>query len=107
MAKLKLGPLPDDRPVRLSVELPAAVHRDLVAYAEALGRETGQPTEPAKLVAPMLARFMATDRAFAKARRTPPPLPSAPVPSADRASVRGIYPTVPTDMNEDGKTPKT
>ena len=29
MTKLKLGPLADDRPVKLSVELPAAVHRDL------------------------------------------------------------------------------
>ena len=36
MTKLKLGPLADDRPVKLSVELPAAVHRDLVAYAAAL-----------------------------------------------------------------------
>ena len=71
MAKLKLGRIPDDKPVRLSVELPAAIHRDLVAYAEALGRETGQGTvEPAKLVVPMLVRFMATDRAFAKLRRT-------------------------------------
>jgi hypothetical protein len=69
MAKLKLGPLMDDRPVKLTVELPAPVHRDLVAYAEVLQRETGQAVEPAKLVAPMLARFMATDRAFAKARR--------------------------------------
>jgi hypothetical protein len=70
MAKLKLGPLADDRPVKLTIELPAAVHRDLAAYAEVLGRETGQTTEPAKLIAPMLARFMASDREFAKARRT-------------------------------------
>ena len=70
MAKLKLGPIADDRPVKLTVELPAAVHRDLMAYAEVLGRETGQPVgEPAKLIGPMVARFMATDRAFAKARR--------------------------------------
>jgi len=70
MAKLKLGPIADDRPVKLTIELPAAVHRDLVAYAEVLGRETGQPVgEPAKLIAPMVERFMATDRAFAKVRR--------------------------------------
>ena len=70
MTKLKLGPLADDKPVKVTVDLPAAVHRDLVAYAEELGRETGQPVEnPAKLIAPMVARFMATDRAFAKARR--------------------------------------
>ena len=52
------------------MELPAQVHRDLVAYAEILGRDTGQALEPAKLVGPMLARFMATDREFAKARRS-------------------------------------
>jgi hypothetical protein len=67
--KLKLSAVPDDKPVKLSVELPAAVHRDLIAYAEVLGRETGQAVEPAKLVAPMLARFMSTDRAFLRARR--------------------------------------
>jgi hypothetical protein len=71
MAKLKLGALEDDKPVKLTIELPAAIHRDLVAYGNALGRETGQEiVEPAKLIGPMLARFMATDRAFAKLRRT-------------------------------------
>ena len=56
MAKLKLGAIADDRPIKLTVELPAAVHRDLIAYAEALVRETGQPTiEPAKLIAPRVA----------------------------------------------------
>jgi hypothetical protein len=29
MTKLKLGPLVEDRPVKLSIELPASVHRDL------------------------------------------------------------------------------
>jgi hypothetical protein len=71
MAKLKLGAIADDKPVRLTIELPAAVHRDLLIYAEVLARETGQGiAEPTKLIAPMLARFMATDRAFATARRT-------------------------------------
>lgn len=69
MAKLKIGALPDDKPVKVTVELPASVHRDLVAYAEILARESGQPNQPAKLIAPMLARFMATDRGFAKSRR--------------------------------------
>ena len=70
MAKLKLGAITDDKPVKLTLELPAVVHRDLLAYAKALAREIGRPiADPSKLVAPMLARFMATDRAFAKARR--------------------------------------
>ena len=69
MANLKLSAVPDDKPVKLTVELPAAVHRDLVAYAEVLGRDTGRALEPAKLVAPMLARFMSSDRAFVRKRR--------------------------------------
>ncbi len=75
MTKLKLSAIPDDRPVKITVELPAAVHRDLAAYAELLGKATGDtaPPEPAKLVAPMLQRFMVTDRAFSKARRTSKP----------------------------------
>jgi hypothetical protein len=30
MAKLKLGVIADDKPVKLTIELPAAVHRDLL-----------------------------------------------------------------------------
>ena len=70
MAKLKLGAIVDDKPVKVSVEPPAALHRDLAAYAEALGREQGQPiADPVKLIVPMLERFIATDRGFSKTRR--------------------------------------
>ncbi|MFV0332665.1 MAG: DUF2274 domain-containing protein [Tropicimonas sp.] len=52
-------------------ELPAPLHRDLTVYAEALARETGQPVaDPVRLIVPMLERFIATDRGFAKARKT-------------------------------------
>lgn len=69
MAKLKINGLTDDKPVKITLELPADTHRALVAYAEILARESGRPiSDPSKLIAPMLARFMATDRAFAKAR---------------------------------------
>ena len=67
--KLKLTAILDDRPVKLTIELPAAVHRDLVAYADVLARQTGQKLDPTKLIVPMLARFMSTDRAFSRARR--------------------------------------
>ncbi len=71
MAKLKLGVIADDRPVKLTIELPASVHRDLVSYGQVLARETGQgAVEPAKLIGPMLQRFMATDRVFAKLRHS-------------------------------------
>ena len=73
MAKLKLGAIADDKPVKLTIELSAPVHRDLVAYGRALAQETGQDAvEPAKLIAPMLTRFMSTDRVFAKLRRGAP-----------------------------------
>src|SRR6267142_2634136 len=70
MTKLKIGSIEDDKPVSLTVKLPAMVYRDLTAYAEILKREGRQSTaDPTTLVAPMLARFMATDRAFRKLRR--------------------------------------
>ncbi|RCS25810.1 DUF2274 domain-containing protein [Phyllobacterium salinisoli] len=69
MAKLKLGPIADDKPVKVTVELPAALHRDLTDYGRLLA-EGGAPIEPAKLIVPMLERFISTDRGFAKGRRT-------------------------------------
>lgn len=73
MAKLKLGPIVDDKPVKVTLELPARLHRDLTAYAEILAREAGQPaTDPARLIIPMLERFIGTDRGFAKANRANP-----------------------------------
>lgn len=69
MSKLKLSSVLDDTPVKISVELPAPVHRDLVAYSEALKKSGGRAVEPAKLVPPMIARFMSTDREFARIKR--------------------------------------
>tara|TARA_R110002094_G_scaffold81920_1_gene87060 strand:+ start:21 stop:266 length:246 start_codon:yes stop_codon:yes gene_type:complete len=55
------------------IEMPAAIHRDLVAYAKVLEHQTGQTLDdPAKLISPMVERFMATDRGFAKLRRKAP-----------------------------------
>jgi hypothetical protein len=70
MTKLRLSAIPDDKPVKITVELPAAVHRDLVAYADILARTSGEAAapDPGKLIAPMLQRFMATDKGFRKAR---------------------------------------
>lgn len=74
--KLKLTTIPDDKPVKITVELPAEVHRDLIAYAEVLSRDSGESApEPTRLIAPMLRRFMATDRAFARLRRSRRPMP--------------------------------
>lgn len=84
MTKLKLDSVVDDKPIRLTVALPAATHRELVANAQVLARETGAIAEPVKLIGPMLARFMATDRFLLRLKpsltrsllRNPGPLPS-------------------------------
>lgn len=70
MTKLRLGRIEDDKPVKLTIELPGAVHRELVRYAEAHARETGidRPLPLERLIPPMLERFMAGDRAFARRR---------------------------------------
>lgn len=69
--KLKLSSIPDDKPVKLTIGLPAEVHRDLLAYAEVMARDSGGAApEPARLITPMLQRFMATDRAFARLRKS-------------------------------------
>lgn len=71
MTKLKLGAIADDKPVKVTLELPAALHRDLITYAELLSSETGQTiADPVRLVVPMLERFIATDRGFARSRNT-------------------------------------
>ncbi|MBD3772341.1 MAG: DUF2274 domain-containing protein [Rhodobacteraceae bacterium] len=70
MSKLKLGPIDDDKPVKLTLDLPASVHRDLIAYARVHAAQTGlsQPLPVERLIAPMLDRFMAADRGFVRNR---------------------------------------
>lgn len=70
MTRLKLADLADEKPVRLTVEVSARLHRDLVAYAAALngGDAKGAPP-PERLIAPMIERFIATDRSFARVRK--------------------------------------
>ena len=69
MPNLKLGAIPDDKPVRLTVTLTAELHALLVEYAEIHSRQFERSVPPEKLVPHMLERFIRTDRAFAKARR--------------------------------------
>nr|WP_201026317.1 DUF2274 domain-containing protein [Paramesorhizobium deserti] len=53
MTKLKLSAIPDDKPVKITVELPAEVFRDLQAYAAILAKTAGDTTspDPSKLIA--------------------------------------------------------
>ncbi len=70
MTRLKLADLADEKPVRLTVEVPARLHRELLGYATVLngGDAKGAPT-PERLIPPMIERFIANDRSYAKSRR--------------------------------------
>lgn len=70
MTRLKLADLADEKPVRVTVELSARLHRELIAYSVAIngGEAKGAPTVE-RIVPPMLERFVLSDRGFAKARK--------------------------------------
>ena len=74
MTRLKLADLADEKPVRVTVELSARLHRELIAYAVAIngGQAKGAPTIE-RIVPPMLERFVSSDREFAKVRKASQP----------------------------------
>ncbi len=74
MTRLKLADLADEKPVRLTIEVSARLHRELFAYAAVLngGDAKGAPA-PERLIPPMIDRFIATDRSYAKLRRAAQP----------------------------------
>jgi hypothetical protein len=67
---LRLGTIFEDRLVKLTVELPAALHRDLLRYAQIHADEQGLglALPPERLIAPMLECFMDSDRGFTRHR---------------------------------------
>ncbi len=71
MSRLRLGPIVEEKPVKAAVELTGKLARDLADYAAAHAKENGlaEPLPIERLIPPMLERFIATDRGFAKARR--------------------------------------
>lgn len=71
MTKLRLGPITEEKPVKLTIELPGALMRDLADYGAVHAKATGlaAPLPPEKLIPPMIERFIAGDREFSKQRR--------------------------------------
>lgn len=72
MSKLRLGPLPKNETVRLTIALPAQVKADLDRYAELYGAAYGEAVDAAVLAPHMLAAFMERDREFRRARQDRP-----------------------------------
>ena len=63
MAKLRLGPIPDDKPIARTVKLSASLDAELRRYAEAYAREYGEISVE-RLIPAMLERFIRSDRGF-------------------------------------------
>lgn len=67
MTRLKISSLQDDKPIKLTLEIPAHLHRDLLVYCNILAREEGEKSaSPEKLIVPMVERFIKGDKVFTK-----------------------------------------
>lgn len=71
MSKLRLGAILEDKPVKLTLEIPGELMRELQNYAEVHAKLTGLavPLPVERIVPAMIGRFIAGDREFSKQRR--------------------------------------
>ncbi|MFT0850289.1 DUF2274 domain-containing protein [Achromobacter sp. F4_2707] len=66
--KLRLGPLPKVRQVKVTVQMSQSLLEDLERYAAAHSQEHGENVDALTLIPYMLERFMAGDRGFRKVK---------------------------------------
>ena len=88
MAKLRIGPLPDDRPVKRTITFTAAQDALIRDYATAIAAQDGLADAPTveKLVPIIVERFITSDRAFrAPMHRAPPAVPHKPPPHSKQS----------------------
>lgn len=73
MSKLRLGPIAEEKPVKLTLEIAGELMREIVDYVEVHARLTGlaTPLTPERIIPAMIGRFIAGDREFGKQRRRP------------------------------------
>ena len=67
---LKIGPIPDLAPVKLTLSLEPATHAALTDYAALHAKAHGGETPVAEIAAIMIERFLAADAGFRRARKT-------------------------------------
>ncbi|WP_342629695.1 DUF2274 domain-containing protein [Nguyenibacter vanlangensis] len=74
MATLKITRVMDEKPVKLTLELPAHVFRDLKAYADIIASSGsgGAQVDEAHLAVRMIQHFMQEDRVFQRERQRKP-----------------------------------
>lgn len=70
MAELKLGKLPDRTPVKMTIHVSPELHQALAAYAQIYSETYGEAEPVQELIPAMLATFLESDRAFARARHS-------------------------------------
>lgn len=73
MPELKLGKLPDRKPVKITIHVSAALDKKLQSYAQAYRAAYGDDEKVSELIPFILDRFLDGDRGFAKARRESEP----------------------------------
>jgi hypothetical protein len=66
---LKIGPLPDRTPVKLSLLIDPALKAELDAYAEAYANAYGERASVEALVPVMLETFLGSDAGFRRSRQ--------------------------------------
>ena len=65
-SKLRLGPLPKTKTVKLTITLTVVLKTELERYAALHAQTYGEPIDAATLIPHMLEAFMARDRGFKK-----------------------------------------
>ena len=71
MTRLRLGPIAEEQPVKVTLEMPGSLMREIGDYAIVHAKLTGlaAPLPPERLIPPIVERFIASDREFSKQRR--------------------------------------
>jgi len=67
---LKIGPIPDRAPVKLTLSLAPETHAALAEYAALHAKAHGGETPVAELAAIMIEHFLAADAGFRRARKS-------------------------------------
>ncbi len=78
MPELKLGKLPDRKPVKITITVSSALDKKLHSYAEAYRSAYGEDEKVSELIPFILDQFLEGDRGFAKARREKEPASDGP-----------------------------